>query len=68
MRATGLGYEREELRHGICAVAVAVTDLDDNAASLAVPMPASRFYEDESHVAEALLRLRDEIQDRLHLG
>ena len=68
VRATGLGYEREELRHGICAVAVAVTDLDGNAASLAVPMPASRFYEDESEVAKALLRLRDEIQDRLHSG
>ena len=68
VRATGLGYEREELRHGICAVAVAVTDLDGNAASLAVPMPASRFYEDESEVAEALLSLRDEIQDRLHSG
>jgi DNA-binding IclR family transcriptional regulator len=68
VRATGLGHEREELRHGICAVAVAVSDLDGNAASLAVPMPASRFYESESEVSAALLDLREEIQDRLHRG
>ncbi len=62
VRATGLGIEREELRHGICAVAVAVTDVDGRSASIAVPMPAARFYEDEAAVAAKLLALRDEIQ------
>jgi DNA-binding IclR family transcriptional regulator len=65
VRATGLGYEREELRTGICAVAVAVRDADGRAASIAVPMPAARFYESEEAVAAALLRLRDEIQREL---
>ena len=65
VRATGLGYERQELRLGICAAAVAVTDIDGSAASIAVPMPASRFNESVETVAAALLSLRDEIQARL---
>jgi DNA-binding IclR family transcriptional regulator len=68
VRATGLGYEREELRHGICAVAVAVTDVDGAAASIAVPMPAARFSQSEATVTAALLSLRDEIQDMLARG
>jgi IclR family acetate operon transcriptional repressor len=65
VRASGLGYEREELRPGICAVAVAVRDLDGRGASIAVPMPAARFHASEHEVAAALLRLRDEIQAEL---
>jgi len=65
VRATGLGYEREELRHGICATAVAVTDIDGSSASIAVPMPATRFNESVETVAAALLGLRDEIKARL---
>jgi len=62
VRAGGLGVEREELRVGICAVAVAVTDVDGRSASIAVPMPASRFYQDEAAVASRLLEVRDEIR------
>lgn len=65
VRSAGLGYEREEMRHGICAVAVAVTDVDGRAASIAVPMPTARFRESEEHVAERLLELRDTTEDRL---
>jgi IclR family transcriptional regulator, acetate operon repressor len=65
VRATGLGYEREELRRGICAVAVAVADVDGRAASIAVPMPTARFDESHQEVAAALLSLRDEIQNKL---
>jgi DNA-binding IclR family transcriptional regulator len=65
VRTSGLGYEREELRPGICAVAVAVCDADGRAASIAVPMPASRFKASEVAVVAALLRLRDEIQREL---
>lgn len=65
VRLTGLGYEREELRHGICAVAVAIADADGRAASVAVPMPTSRFMESDHDVAAALLRLRDDIQAEL---
>jgi DNA-binding IclR family transcriptional regulator len=65
VRATGLGYEREEMRHGICAVAVAVTDVDGRAASVAVPMPTARFQESEQLVARRLLELRDTTEARL---
>jgi DNA-binding IclR family transcriptional regulator len=62
VRVSGLGFEREELRHGICAVAVVVTDVDGRCASIAVPMPASRFHEDEAAVAAKLVTVRDEIR------
>ena len=65
VRATGLAYEREEMRHGICAVAVAVTDVDGRSASIAVPMPAARFAEAEERVAAELTLLRDQTETRL---
>jgi DNA-binding IclR family transcriptional regulator len=63
--AAGLAFEREEMRHGICAIAVAVCDVDGRAASVAVPMPASRFEESEARVAARLLDLRDTVEARL---
>jgi DNA-binding IclR family transcriptional regulator len=65
VRVTGVGYEREEIRHGICAVAIAVWDVDGSAASIAVPMPAARFYGNEERIVAALLALRDDIQAKL---
>ena len=66
VRANGLAYEREEMRHGICAVAVAVTDVDGRSASIAVPMPAARFAEAEERVAAELSLLRDQTEARLN--
>ena len=66
IRANGLAYEREEMRHGICAVAVAVTDVDGRSASIAVPMPAARFAEAEERVAAELTLLRDQAEARLN--
>lgn len=65
VRETGLAYEREEMRHGICAVSVAVTDVDGRAESVAVPMPTSRFEESHRTVAARLLELRDAAEARL---
>jgi len=65
VHVTGLAYDREEIREGICAVAVAVVDLDGSAASISVPMPAARFYEDRDRVVAALLKVRDGIQRKL---
>jgi DNA-binding IclR family transcriptional regulator len=64
-RVTGLGYEREEMRHGICAVAVAITDVDGRSASIAVPMPTARFEESEERVAALLLELKQTTEARL---
>lgn len=64
-RTTGLGYEREEMRHGICGVAVAITDVDGRSASIAVPMPTARFEESEERVAALLLELKQTTEARL---
>lgn len=65
VHTSGLAYDREEIREGICAVAVAVVDVDGSAASISVPMPAARFYEDQDRVVAALLGVRDRIQHKL---
>ncbi len=65
VRRTGLAFDREENGVGICSVAVVLTDMDGSTASMSVPMPAARFYEDEATVVAALLRTRDEVQARL---
>ena len=66
VRETGVAFDREEHHIGICGVGVAITDMDGTMASVAVPMPAARFYEDADTVVAALLRIRDEIQVALH--
>ena len=43
-----------------------ITDIDGTMASVSVPMPAARFYDDADTVVAALLRVRDEIQVALH--
>jgi DNA-binding IclR family transcriptional regulator len=65
IRRTGVGFDREEHRQGICGVGVAVTDVDGSALAISVPMPAARFDEDEASVATALLRTRTEVQAAL---
>ena len=62
VRLTALAYDREEIRHGICAATTAVTDLDGSSASISVPMPAARFYGSEDAGGASLLGLRDQIQ------
>ena len=62
VRRTGVAYDREEHHVGICGVGVAITDIDGSVASIAVPMPAARFYADADAVSATLLRVRDEIQ------
>lgn len=68
VRETGIAFDCEEHHTGICAVGVAVTDIDGSLASISVPMPTARFHEDPDTVACALLRLRDEVQVALHNG
>ena len=62
VKRTGVAYDREEHHVGICGIGVVITDIDGSMASVAVPMPAARFYADADIVAAALLRVRDEIQ------
>ena len=53
------------MRHGICGVAVAITDVDGRSASIAVPMPTARFEESEARVAALLLELKQTTEARL---
>ena len=46
-------------------MAVAITDVDGRAASVAVPMPTARFQESEELVATRLIELRDMTEARL---
>lgn len=68
VRETGLAYDCEEHRSGICGVGVVITDIDGSAASISVPMPTSRYRDDADTVADALLRVRDEVQIALRSG
>ena len=53
VRATGLGWDREENDVGICAVGAAIANPLGIAAAFAVPVPASRFYGREGELAAA---------------
>jgi DNA-binding IclR family transcriptional regulator len=55
VRATGVGYDREEHAAGICAVGVALHDPLGNAVAVSVPVPSARFAELEQQIAERLL-------------
>jgi len=68
VRRTGLGFDREEHQTGICRVGVAIIDIDGSAASISVPMPTARFDDGAETVADALLRVRDEVQIALQSG
>lgn len=68
VRRSGLAFDREDHRAGICAVGVALREADGSFASVSVPMPAGRFHESEERVVAALLRMRDEIQAKLMGG
>jgi DNA-binding IclR family transcriptional regulator len=65
VRRSGIGYDREEHRPGICAVGIAICGVDGTVAAISVPMPAARFYQDEAVVVEALRQSRDEVQAAL---
>lgn len=62
IRETGVGFDRGEHRQGICAIGVAIADVDGSRAAISVPMPTARFHEDEAAVVQALCATRDEVQ------
>lgn len=56
IRAEGVAYDREEHTLGICAVGAAVRAPTDTLVAITIPVPSVRFYGNEPHFAEALLR------------
>lgn len=65
IRKTGVGFDREEHRLGICGIGVAITDVDGSLAAISVPMPTARFRGDEAVVVAALRHTRDDVQAAL---
>jgi DNA-binding IclR family transcriptional regulator len=54
VRRTGIAYDREEHTLGICAIGMALQASDQNWYAVSVPLPAQRFYGQESRLVVAL--------------
>lgn len=54
VRRTGIAYDREEHTLGICAIGMALQASDQNWYAVSVPLPAQRFYGQESRLVIAL--------------
>ena len=55
VRRTGLAFDREEHIKGICAVSAAVRDSLGGVGAISVPVPATRFYDNEDTLTTELL-------------
>jgi DNA-binding IclR family transcriptional regulator len=56
VRATGIAYDREEHTEGICAVGANIHGPLGELAAITIPLPATRFYGHEEHLASLLLQ------------
>lgn len=66
VRSSGVAYDHQEHTIGVSAVGAAIRDAAGAMAAVTVVMPAARLEGNEEHVANALLRVRDEIQTALN--
>jgi DNA-binding IclR family transcriptional regulator len=55
VKASGVGFDREEHRMGIASLATLVTDSTATTMAISVVLPARRFYEREAELATAVL-------------
>jgi DNA-binding IclR family transcriptional regulator len=62
VRQSGVAFDREEHTLGICAAGVALRDPLGNYVAISVPVPAPRFYEHQSLIAERLLATKRSLQ------
>lgn len=62
VREEGVAYDREEHTEGICAVGVVISPPNAPIAAISVPLPAQRFYGNETSLAMALLRTRASLE------
>ncbi|MDE0540406.1 MAG: IclR family transcriptional regulator [Rhodospirillales bacterium] len=65
VRRTGLAFDREEHIKGICAVSAAVRDSLGGVGAISVPVPATRFYDNEDTLTAALLEFCRRIETAL---
>lgn len=65
IRASHVAYDREEHTEGICGVGVAVRSPDGELAAVGIPVPATRFYNQEDRLAREVLTTRTAIEAAL---
>jgi DNA-binding IclR family transcriptional regulator len=65
VRRTGVAFDQEEYRIGICALAVAVRGPGDEVAAISIPVPTERFHATRTHLVEALVERSQAFQRRM---
>jgi DNA-binding IclR family transcriptional regulator len=68
IRETGVAFDREEQTEGICAVGAAFRDPYGRILAVSVPVPAVRFYGQETELADAVRNCRARIEAALGTG
>jgi len=64
-RKTGIAFDREEHTPGICAAGIVMCDPLGNHIAISVPVPAQRFDENQTLIADRLLATKRSLQERL---
>jgi DNA-binding IclR family transcriptional regulator len=67
-RRSGIAYDREEHTLGICAVGVALQDPLGNAVAISVPVPAQRFHNRHTLIAERLLATKRAMETHMSVA
>jgi len=65
VRRSGVAFDREEYRPGICAVAVALHGPEDEVIAVSMPVPTDRFIATEKRLIEALVDRSQAFQRRI---
>lgn len=65
VRKTGLAYDREENSLGISAVSAAIRSPSGELAAISIPVPTQRFVENETTLAQSLLKHVRKLQQTL---
>jgi IclR family transcriptional regulator, acetate operon repressor len=65
IRRTGIAFDREEFRAGICAVAAGVRGPGNEVAAISIPVPSDRFRATEKALTKSLLDRTQALQRRL---
>lgn len=65
VRRSGVAFDREEYRIGICAVAVALRGPGDEVAAISLPVPSDRFYATEKQLIDTIVDRARAFQRRL---
>jgi IclR family KDG regulon transcriptional repressor len=66
VRTQGYAYDHEETAQGLCCVAAPIHDLDGRVpAAISFCIPATRFYPQQDHYTEIIVRAAQGISERL---